>query len=147
MSPMIAVIILIGITVAMGGVLAYVFMGQTDTLTQSDSVTPSSISLIKVGSTSFVSANVKNTGNADVNNLEIIVEVDTNTGSPGIQPFSIDFSPSTIRPGQTATVNAKIVDNVNAVISMTSGIQYLVSVNGTTADGGNISYPTAVRVR
>ena len=124
---MIAVILLVGITVAMGGVLAYVFIGQTDTLTQSDSVTPSSVAIIDVGSTSYVSANVKNTGNADVSDLKIIVQVDTDSGTSGIQTFEADFSPTTIAPGQTATVNAAIVDNASADISMSSGEKYLVT--------------------
>lgn len=144
---MIAVILLIGITVAMGGVLAYVFIGQTDTLTQSDSITASNVAIIDVGDTSYVSANVKNTGNADVSNLEVIVEVDTNSGTSGIQPFEASFNPATISPGQTSTVNIAITDTASADISMSAGEKYLVTVNGTTADGGNISYPTSVRVR
>ena len=144
---MIAIILLVGITVAMGGVLAYVFIGQTDTLTQSDSITASNVAIIDVGSTSYVSANVKNTGNADVNGLNIIVQVDTDSGTGGIQPFEANFNPTTIAPGQTATVNTVIVDNASADISMSSGEKYLVVVNGTTVDGGNISYPISVRVR
>ncbi len=144
---MIAVILLVGITVAMGGILTYVFLGQTDTLTQSDSVTPSNVALIKVGSASHVSANIKNTGNADVLSMEVLVGVDTDAGTGGIQSFTANFSPATIQPGQTATVNAVIVDSTGADISLSSGSQYLVTINGTTADGGNISYPTSVRVR
>jgi len=144
---MIAVILLIGITVAMGGVLAYVFIGQTDTLTQSDSITASNVAIVDVGATSYVSANVKNTGNADVTGLNILVQVDTDSGTAGIQPFEASFNPSTISPGQTATVNTAIIDNTSADISMSAGEKYLVTVNGTTADGGNISYPTPVRVR
>lgn len=144
---MLAAVLLIGITVAMGGVLAYVFMGQMDTLTQSDSVTPSNVSIVDVGSSSYISANVKNTGNGEITDLEIIVEVDTDSGTGGVQPFEANFNPTTLQPGQTSTVNAEIVDTGSSPISMSAGQEYLVTVNGTTADGGNISYPSATRVR
>jgi len=144
---MIAVIILVGITVAVGGILSYAFLGQTSTLTQSDSVTPSNMSIIKVGSTAHISANIKNTGNTDVTGMTVLVEVDADTATPGVQAFTVNFNPSTIQPGQSASVRAVIVDETGADISMPSGSQYLVSVNGITADGGSISYPIAIRVR
>jgi len=147
LSQMMGVIILVGITVAIGGVLAYTFIGQTDTLTQSDSVTPSNVAITKVGAVSYISANIKNTGNTDVNNMEILVEVDTDSATSGVQPFEAVFSPALIQPGQTGTVKAAVIDNAGVDISMTAGSKILVTINGTTANGGSISYPSAIRVR
>lgn len=147
MSPLIGVMLAIGMTVAVGGIVGISMMNQTDTLTQSDAVIPSNVSITKVGATSYISANIKNIGSSDVSLMSIEVQVDADTTTNGVQPFTAPFEPSTITPGQTTTVKTAILDSSSSNISMSQGSKYLVTIAGTTADSGAISYPISIRVK
>ncbi len=146
-SGLMQVAMIVGIVIIFAGVL-FTFAGDIfDVQTVAGSVSLQKILVQKVGSETFVSVNVKNTGNSEITSLEALVMVDTDSAQSGVQPFVLFVKPSTLTPGMTGSAYEKILDTDGDSIPFTSGKSVAVVINATTADGSRLTEPTATRVR
>ncbi len=151
---MIVTIILIGIVVSIGGILATTTTDIVTTGLVLDAVEIKRLSIQNTGTTSYITGMIKNSGNTDVTDAMVIVTLGNVTGdADGI--FVKKFRPDTINSGVTATVNAQIVigsDDAtgggSAVVTesaagtphrLTIGEKYLVEVRANVAGGGEYS--------
>lgn len=136
---------IVGIVIIFAGVL-FSFAGNIfNVQTVTDSISMQKIIVQKVGSESFLSANVKNTGTVDIVRLEARVWVDTGSAS-GVQPFVTALVPSPLAPGMTGSVYTEIVESDGDNISLPSGRQVAVIINATTADGSLLTETISTRV-
>lgn len=153
-SGMIVTIILIGIVVSVGGILATTTTDIVTTGLVLDAVEIKRLNIQNTGTVSYVTGMIKNAGNTDVTNAKVIVTLDI--GDDTIDQddiFVAEFSPSTINSGVTATVNQKIFvgdsEDVSASLAasteddgvhrLTIGQKYLVEVRADIAGGGEYS--------
>ena len=153
-SGMIVTIILIGIVVSVGGILATTTTDIVTTGLVLDAVEIKRLNIQNTGTVSYVTGMIKNAGNTDVTNAKVIVTLDI--GDDTIDEddlFVAEFSPSTINSGVTATVNQKIfvgdTEDVSTTLAasaeddgvhrLTIGQKYLVEVRADIAGGGEYS--------
>ena len=146
-SGLMQVAMIVGIVIIFAGVL-FTFAGDLfDVQTATGAISVQKVFLQKVGSDTFVSVNVKNTGNSDIDSLDVEVMVDTDSVSSGVQPFTKSISPLPLVPGMTGSAYAKIVDSADDSIVFSSGQSVSVVINAETADDSSIIEPATVRVR
>ncbi|MDE0265555.1 MAG: hypothetical protein OXK17_00795 [Thaumarchaeota archaeon] len=112
-SGMIVTIILIGIVVSIGGILATTTTDIVQTGLVLDAVEIKRLAIQNTGTQSYITGMVKNAGNTDVQDVTVIVTVgDTATvGGSSSQAGSVfvaKFVPNDINSGVSATVNEPI---------------------------------------
>ena len=137
-SPILATVILIAITVAAGLFLYQAFFGDLGIASQSRLVQITSAQLIVPtgSSTGTVTIVIKNSGSSAINNLATnLVAKITTTGSTTLS--AVSGSPTNLTPGQSVAMTAT---GVSAYIGST----YVVLVTATFSDGSTSS--TAVSV-
>lgn len=112
-SGMIVTIILIGIVVSIGGILATTTTDIVQTGLVLDAVEVKRLAIQNTGTQSYITGMVKNAGNTDVQDVTVIVTVgntaevgDTNTVAGST--FVAKFVPNDINSGVSATVNEPI---------------------------------------
>jgi len=161
-AGMLVPIILIGIVVALGSIIA---VTTTDIVTKGlvlDNVEIKRLNIQNTGTQSYITGMVKNAGNTDITDVTVIVTlaptVDTGTASGQDQDgvFITKFNPEDLNSGQSGTVNAQIwrdaSDNAlasldasstgstaDAIQRLTIGEKYLVEIRATIAGGGEYS--------
>ena len=146
-SGLMQVAMIVGIVIIFSGIL-FTFAGDIfDVQTVADSISLQKITVQKVGDETFVSANIKNTGNTEITDLEVMVMTDTDSTTSGIQPFEVAVNPATLTPGMTGSVYEKIVDSSNTDIVLSSGQEIAVVIGATSTDGSQLTEPVTVRVR
>ena len=146
-SGLMQVAMIVGIVIIFSGIL-FTFAGDIfDVQTIADSISLQKITVQKVGDETFVSANIKNTGNTEITDLEVMVMTDTDSTTSGIQPFEVAVNPATLTPGMTGSVYEKIVDSSSTDIVLSSGQEIAVVIGATSTDGSQLTEPVTVRVR
>ncbi len=146
-SGLMQVAMIAGIVLIFSGTL-FTFAGDIfDVQTIAGSVSLQKIFVQQVDDETFVLINIKNTGNSDITELEAQLMQDTDSVTPGIQPFIISPSSSPLKPGMSGSAYEKIVDTDGDAISFVSGKEIAVIVNAITADGIKIIEHVTVRVR
>ena len=146
-SGLMQVAMIVGIVIIFSGIL-FTFAGDIfDVQTIADSISLQKISVQKVGDETFVSANIKNTGNTEITDLQVMVMTDTDSTTSGIQPFEVAVNPATLTPGMTGSVYERIVDSSSTDIVLSSGQEIAVVIGATSTDGSQLTEPVTVRVR
>ena len=140
-SPLLATIILIAITVAAGLVIYNLFFSTAGTVSSATQVDMISCDLTKAGSKVLLSITVKNTGNKPLTSCTVTL---WDGSSPPAQkgPFNLqkggaDVLPSNqLEPGAFASVTKTEADvGTNFVL----GNKYPIKVDATAADGSTFS--------
>jgi hypothetical protein len=148
MSAAIISIILIAVAVVAGGAVAGIYFSQASTSSLKTVVSVDQLSLIKQsnGETWFV-ATIKNNGNKQITSSTVELQVDTNAGTAGIQPFTVSPSPALINPGQSSSASGRVVDSGGAAItSLNYGDVIPVAITVTSSDGSTSRTLTSVTV-
>jgi len=128
-SPLIATIILIAITVAAGLVIYNVFFSTAGTMSQQLNMQIISVDVVKAGTTTLISATVKNTGNKPISSCHVYVYVDGTT-------TPVDLNLSTIDVGQSKSNSTTTLPTGGSV---TAGKAYPVKVDATAPDESTFS--------
>jgi flagellin-like protein len=124
-SPLIATIILISITVAVG-LTVYAFVsGMVGTMSSTLDIQIQSIDVVKAGSNILVAATIKNSGNIQIATCEV-----TLTGDSGTATLTLGG----ISPGKAASASL----SNPAGLSVTVGNAYPVSIS-VTATGSSLA--------
>lgn len=146
-SGLMQVAMIVGIVIIFAGVLFSFASDIFDVQTIADSISLQTVTLQSVNSDTYLSANIKNTGNTDVTGLRVQVLVDTDSTTRGVQPFVADILPSPLRPGMTGSVHEIVIDNSGDSITLATGSEVAIMINATTIDGSYLTEPVTVRVR
>ena len=163
-SGMIVTIILIGIVVSIGGILATTTTDMVQTGLVLDAVEIKRLAIQNAGTQSYITGMIKNAGNTDVTDVQVIVRLGAAAGYDGTDDdddeiFVASFSPATVNSGVSATINAEITGDTGlacapgadgayectgtsadeAPIRLTIGEKYQVEVSALIAGGGQYS--------
>lgn len=147
-SGMIVTIILIGIVVSIGGVLATTMTDIVTTGLVLDAVEIKRLNIQNTGTVSFITGMIKNSGNTDITNAEVSVIIDPAPAScGGVETFTAAFGSGAtvgvLNSGQSKTVNSKIQcdDGAGNMVDarLTIGAKYQVEVSADIAGGGEYS--------
>ena len=106
---MIVTIILIGIVVSIGGILATTTTDIVTTGLVLDAVEIKRLALQNTGTATYITGMIKNTGNTDITNAKVIVSLDI--ADPTVDAddlFIAQFGDGVLNSGQSTTVNAMI---------------------------------------
>lgn len=146
LSPAITTLIILGITVLAGVAVFQNFQSQSSVASARGAITVENLALIKNPSGElWLSATIKNSGNKQIDSSIVNLQVDTDSGISGIQPFSANPNPAALNPGQTASVFVRVVDSGGSPItSVDVGKSVPVEIRGTTPDGSVVTTPTSV---
>ena len=125
-SPLLATIILVGITVAAGLVIYNLFFSTAGTLSTSFEVEITSVDLIKSGSKVLFSVTIKNIGNKPVTECRVSI-----WDEGGKEKKSSDFV-STLDPGEYASVT---LTESNIGSNFVVGKDYPVKIYAKSNDG------------
>ena len=119
-SGMIVTIILIGIVVSIGGILATTTTDLVQTGLVLDAVEIKRLNIQNTGTESYITGMIKNSGNTDIVNAQVIVRFNGDPTDAGgtsradsDKIFVMTFSPTTINSGISATVNQRIIADSN----------------------------------
>lgn len=125
-SPLLATVILIAITIAAGLVVYNLFFSTAGTISSQLNIQVVSIDIVKTSSTTLVSATIKNSGNKPITSCTVAVYGDSGTAS---------LSLGAIEVGQTKSQSA-----VNpSGFSVTVGKTYPVEIVAQASDGSTFS--------
>jgi len=130
-SPLLATVILIAITVAAGLTIYHMFFSTVGVAGSTLSIQVVSIDLIKTGNTILVSASIKNTGSKPISSLTVTIHGDSGTAT---------ITLSNIDPGETAS---NTVVNPSG-FSVTVGKSYPVKITATATDGSMLDKSMSV---
>jgi len=125
-SPLLATIILIAITVAAGLVIYNVFFSTAGTIGAQLNIQIVSVDIVKTSATTLVSATVKNTGNKPISSCTVTVYGDSGTASLNL---------GSMEPGQLKSASAAY----SSGFTVTVGRSYPVKIEATAADGSTFS--------
>jgi flagellin-like protein len=143
-SPLIATIILIAITIV-GGLLIYnLFFATSSTASSTSAISVQNIDLVVPGGSGNAqfSITVKNTGNKPIKNYTITI-----IGENGQNSTSRNLS-TQIQPGQTFSVQYTPVNATNkALLTFVVGKYYAVNIQVTFSDGTTFATSTSVQAR
>ena len=146
-SGIMQVAMIVGIVVIFAGAL-FVFANDIFTIhTTSNVLAMQKIDIYDVNSEAYVSANVRNLGNQDVDNVMLKVLLDTDESTPVLDSFDLPISPQLLSPGMSGSVQSKITHVNGTSFDLRQGIEVAVVLEGTVADGSTISESGIVRVR
>lgn len=129
-SPLIATLLLIMITIV-GGSLVYVaFSSQASSVSGSAEFQVQSLDAVKAGGVGVASATVKNVGTVKLTSVTVTIKATTD--------ISIDIG--SIEPGNTGSGEAD-------ASALTAGETYPVTITADSVDGSHIEKSMTVRVR
>lgn len=138
---------IVGIVIIFAGVL-FAFAGDIfDAQTTAGSVSLQKILIQGAGGDSYLSANVKNTGNSEITSLDVKIMLDTDSSTDGMQPFSQALAPLPLSPGMTASVHALIADSAGGSMTVKAGTEVAALIEASTAGGSRMTEPVTVRAR
>ena len=121
-SPLIATIILMAITVGAGLVIYSLFFGTAGTLSAQLSIQVVSVDIVKTSSHTLVSATIKNIGNKLISSCTVTIYGDSGTATLNLG--SIDV-------GQTKSASATDPSG----FTVTAGKTYPVKIAASASDG------------
>lgn len=147
-SPAITSIILIGVAVAAGIGSYSTYASTANTASLKGSLMIEGASLIKQSNgEEWLSVTIKNTGNKAFSTTSISLQVDTDSASPGIQPFVTGPVPAAISPGQTASASSRVVNSAGVPITEQNiGDTLPVEVTAVTTDGSTVREMRSVTI-
>ncbi len=119
-SPLIATIVLISITVTAGLSVYALVSGMVGTMSSMLDIQVQSIDIIKAGSNTLVAATIKNSGNIQISSCSVTI-----TGDSGTATLTI----GSISPGKVGSASTS---NPNG-FSVTVGNVYSVSISATAS--------------
>lgn len=148
LSPAITTLILLGVAIAGGVTVLTVFNSQSSVAAVKGAITIESMSLIKNSSgETWLSVTIKNAGNKEIDTSAVNLQVDTDTGTAGLQPFTVNPTPQVLNPAQTASIFTRVDDSGGSPLTgLNLGQNIPVEILGTTPDGSTISVPSSVTV-
>jgi len=123
-SPLIATLLLIGITIVGGLVVYGVFLSMTRTAGTTLSIQATTLDLVKAGDTILYSASIKNTGNKHISNVSVAI----GPGDTGLA-YSRDWNDGLVHQGDWEI-------NPDAVVTNPENYLRIASISGPYA------YPT-----
>ncbi len=140
-SPAITSIILIGVAVAAGIGGYTVYASTANTASLKGAVTIEAVSLVKQSNgEEYLSITIKNSGNKAFTSSSVNLQIDTDSASTGIQPFSASPLPAELNPGQTASITARLINSAGtAITSQNIGETTPLEIVVITTDGSTIS--------
>ena len=124
-SPLIATIILIGITIGAGLVIYNLFFSAAGTLSAQLNIQVVSVDIVKTSTQTLVSATIKNAGNKPISACTVTVWGDSG---------SVTLDLGSIEVGRTKSASATNPSG----FSVTAGKSYPVKVSVTAADGSTL---------
>ncbi len=124
-SPLIATIILISITVAVGLTVYALTSSMVGTMSSTLDIQIQSIDIVKAGSNTLVAATIKNSGNIQITTCSVTI-----TGDSGTATLTL----GSIGPGKAASAS---LSNPSG-LSVTIGNAYPVSIS-VTATGSSLT--------
>ncbi len=130
-SPLLATIILIAITVAAGLVIYNLFFSAVGTLSTQLNIQVISLDIIKTSSQTLISVTIKNSGNKPISSCTVTVYGDS--GMATLNLGSIDVGQT--RSGSTVNPSG---------FSVTAGKTYPVRIRVTAADGSTLDKSLSV---
>jgi flagellin-like protein len=125
-SPLIATLILISITVAAGVSVYALVSGMIGTMSSILNIQVNSIDVIQAGSNTLLAVTIQNSGNIQINSCTITI-----TGDSGTATLNL----GAINPGQTASAT---VSNPSG-FGVTIGNAYPVSISVTATGGSTLA--------
>ena len=125
-SPLIATIILISITIAAGLSVYALVSGMIGTMSSNLNIEVQSVDLVQAGSNTLVAATIQNSGNIQIASCTLTI-----TGDSGTATLNL----GAITPGQTASAS---VSNPSG-FSITVGNAYPVSIKVTATGGSTLT--------
>ena len=146
-SGLMQVAMIVGIVIIFAGILFAFAADIFDVQTVAGSVSLQKVFVQQVGAESFLSVNIKNTGNSDITTIEARLMIDTDPDTAGIQPFVASITPVPLVPGVTGSAYERIVDTSGDAIQLRTGQEIAVAIDATTSDGSELTEPATVRVR
>ncbi len=171
LSPILAVMLLLGLTVVGAGTAAVLFSDVSDNALSVSAVEINDARAYNTGDQAYMSLGVKNTGTNAAEDLKVSVLLECNGGSgagsgyetcstaklgKGLGPGgfkSEDVGTITdLAPGQSASVSGIIqisngTGTAPAPVRMSAGEQYVIQVEGRTSSDEVIVQTATVRVR
>jgi len=130
-SPLLATIILIAITVGAGLVIYNLFFSTASRMSAQLSIQVVSVDVVKTSSQMLVSATIKNTGNKPISSCTVTIYGDSGTAT--LDLGSIDV-------GQTKSASIRNPDG----FSVTSGKTYPVKITVQAGDGSRMDKSLSV---
>lgn len=139
-SPAITSIILIGVAVAAGIGGYTVYASTANIALLKGALTVEALSLVKQSNgEEYLSVTIKNSGNKAFTSISVNLQIDIDSGTAGIQPFTASPVPAALRSGQTASVTARIINSAGtAITSQNVGDALAIEIVATTTDGSTI---------
>lgn len=135
-SPILATVVLVAVTIAIAGIVLVMTTDMTKTQLSSDSLDIVSSKISNTDTESYLTISVKNTGNTEITNLVVNMNGFSNTGN---NPTEFSFSPDTIRPGKSSSLTNALPELISEGKSM------LAIVTGNTTSGGTVSETQTIR--
>ena len=146
-SGILQVLLIVAIVIIAGASLAVFALDMVDIGTIMDSVEVGKTTLSKASAGTYVSTTVQNNGNTAITSANVIVQIDTDASTAGIQPFTVAATGAPFDPGDTFSVYELIIDSGSTAIPMTAGDTYHVVIEATSSNGSVVTDPVRVRVR
>lgn len=147
-SPAITTLILLGIAVVSGISVFAVVNSASSVAATKGIVMIENANLVKTSAgEEYLSLTLKNAGNKALISTAVNLQVDTNPGVSGMQIFSTTPTPTSINPGQTSSVYARInYSNGSAMAIHNIGDTLAIEIVGVSSDGSTTRQPTSVTV-
>jgi len=132
-SPLLATIILIAITVAAGLVIYNVFFSTAGTISAQLNVQIVSMDLVRTSATKLFSVTIKNAGNKPINSISVTVYLEGQTGGSVAWTLS---GTVTLQPGQVWSSSS--TSPPYSAKDLVVGQQYPVTISVTATDGSKL---------
>lgn len=146
-SGLMQVAMIVGIVVIFAGAL-FVFANDIFTVhTTNNTLAMQRVHIYDVGGEAYVSANIKNMGNQDVEQVTLRILMDADPGTAELDSFDLALSPSLLKPGMSGSAQSKLAYANGTAVSLASGTEVAAVLEGMSVDGSTISEPAIIRVR
>jgi flagellin-like protein len=134
-SPLLATIILIAITVAAGLVIYNVFFSTAGTISSQLNIQIVSIDLVRTSSTKLFSITIKNSGNKPISSINVTAYLEPSFGT---NPVAWTFSGSSLnlQPGQVWSSSGTSLPT--GAKDLVVGQSYPVTISVTASDGSKL---------
>ncbi|MEM4143983.1 MAG: archaellin/type IV pilin N-terminal domain-containing protein [Candidatus Bathyarchaeia archaeon] len=140
-SPLLATIILIAITIAAGATIYMLYSNAATRAATQLAVQVQSLDLVATSSTNIFSATIKNTGDKPISSISITIYLEPTSGSTPVA-WTMSASGLTLQTGQvwSNTLNALPA----GAKAPTIGYSYPATISVTAADGSKFDKATTV---
>jgi len=129
-SPLIATVILIAITISAGLVIYSLYFSTFSTVSASLDIQVVSMDIVEASGTMLVSATIKNTGNKPIEECTVTIYGDSGT-------VTLNPGPTPIKPGEIGS-DSKAGEDLPDGFSVTAGESYPVKIHVKASDGSTL---------